>query len=224
MLLPPSSTQDLCDEQQIKISNGPLSGMIITAVTALSVVSLCLLSDNFRSYFESPLTPKLLHLFLLSIVAMTLHKMESFWFLEYEQCPVYLTSGQALWAKNSKKAIFVSFVTTFIGMLFVVYLALLGPPWHLILIAIWLAQGLHEFHHMAKSLARRKVYPGLFTSLLFVMIQSFGVFPIWHDQIFSARGMAFFGYYASIPIVLMAFFFEDCGWLSRTPKSIWSPG
>ncbi len=202
-------------------SNGPLSGMIITGLTALLGVTLSLTSDRFRHHFEAPLSTPLLQVFLISILVMALHKAESFWSLEYDQCPVYLTSGQASWANNSRKAIFVSFVTTFIGMLFVVYLALLGPPWHLILLTVWLAQGLHEFHHAAKSLARKRIYPGLITSLLFVCVQSFWLFPLWHDQIFQSRGAFFIGYYISIPLVVIAFFFEDTGWTSRTPKAIW---
>jgi len=204
-------------------SNGPLSGMIITAFTALIVVALSLTHESFRNLFSAPLSARLLQFFFFSIGMMTLHKIESFWFQEYDQCPVYLTSGLAPWAKNPRKAIFLSFVTAFIGMLFVVYLALLGPPWHLILITVWLAQGLHELHHAAKSLARRKIYPGLFTSLCFVMIQSLGIFPLWHDQIFRERGSFFFGYYALLPLVFLAFFLEDFHWTSRTPKTVWQP-
>jgi hypothetical protein len=192
--------------------HGALSGMIITGATAVLVITLCLLIPSFKAHFQAPLSERLLNFFLLSILIMALHKAESFYALEYEKCPVYLNSGRTDWAKNPRKAIFLSFVSTFIGMLFVVYLALLGPPWHLVLITIWLAQGLHECHHLAKSLARKIFYPGLFTSLLFVLVQSFAVFPLWYDQVIGNRGVIYFAYYALVPCTVLAFYFEDSAW------------
>src|SRR3954447_788531 len=95
--------------------NGLLSGMIITAVTGAFVIPLGLLVPSFRARFAAPMSLELMHLFFASLVLMAAHKVESYWFKEYEQCPVYLTSGRASWAQDPKQAIFVSFVTTFIG-------------------------------------------------------------------------------------------------------------
>lgn len=196
-----------------------LSGMAIPALVAGIVIPLGFFSEVFRQHFNLPLTPQLLQLLLVSILLMVLHKGESFFSKEYDECPVYKTADNAPWTQNSCKAIFISFVGTFLGMLFLLYLAMLGPPWPLILFCIWLSQGLHEMHHAAKSLARKKIYPGLFTSLLFVALQSFWMFPTWHDVVFETRGVFFFVYYALLPLIFVAFFAEDKLWLTKLSSS-----
>jgi hypothetical protein len=202
--------------------NGHLSGMIIPAAAA-GVLPVALVWPAFRARFAAGLSPAFLGAFLLSAVVMALHKAESFWAGEFDQCPVYLTSGQAAWAQNPRKAIFLAFVPTFIGMLLVASLALIGPPWHLLILTIWLGQGLHELHHSAKSVARRRFYPGVFTSLIFVAVVSFGVFPRWYGAVVGSRGAIFYGYYALIPFVWLAFYAEDRSWISRADPAIWNP-
>ena len=201
--------------------NGPLSGMIIPALTAAVVLPLGFFSAGFRSHFAAPLSPAFQWVFGVSIVAMALHKLESFWFEEYEQCPVYLTSGQADWARNPRKAVFLGFVPTFLGMLGVAFLGFLGPPWHLLVMTVWLGQGAHELHHAAKSLARGRLYPGVGTSLFFVGVMWFGVFPLWHDLVIGARGWLFYGPYAALPLVFLGYYLEDRKWISLAPASIW---
>ena len=203
--------------------NGPMSGMIIPALAAAAVLPLALISDSFRSHFTGALTPSFQAVFLISIVLMALHKLESFWFGEYDQCPVYATTAQAEWAQNPRKAVFLTFVPTFIGMLLMAFMAFLGPPWHLIILTVWLGQGAHELHHTGKSLARGRLYPGIFTSVLFVGVMAFGLFPLWHDAVIGARGLVFYGYYAVLPLVLLGFFLEDRKWISQAPESIWNP-
>lgn len=204
--------------------NGPMSGMILPALAAVAVLPLAVLSPAFRSHFAAPLSPTFQWVFLASIVLMALHKVESFWFDEFDQCPVYLTSGQTSWAQNPRKAVFLSFVPTFLGMMMMAFLAFLGPPWHLIIITIWLGQGAHELHHTAKSIARGRAYPGIVTSVLFVGVMSFGLFPMWHDAVLGARGLVFYGYYALLPCVLLGFYLEDRKWISLAPESIWNVG
>lgn len=201
--------------------NGPLSGMIIPAITAAFVLPLGVFSEGFRSHFAAPLSPALQLTFFASIIAMALHKLESFWFEEYEQCPVYRTSGRAEWAQNPRKAIFLGFVPTFIGMLGVAYLGFLGPPWHLLAMTVWLGQGAHEMHHAAKSLSRRTAYPGIASSLLFVGLMWLGVFPQWHDLVIGERGAIFFGAYAVLPLVFLGYYFEDRKWISLAPAAWW---
>ena len=60
--------------------NGPLSGMIIPALTAAVVLPLGLFSAGFRSHFAVALSPTLQRLFLASAMNMALHKLESYWF------------------------------------------------------------------------------------------------------------------------------------------------
>lgn len=203
--------------------NGALSGMILPALTAAIVLPLGLVSAGFRSHFEAPLPPAFLWAFFATIVVMAAHKLESFWFEEYEQCPVYLANGQKPWARNPRKAVFVSFVSTFLGMLGVAFLGFAGPPWHLLVMTVWLAQGAHELHHTAKSLSRRRVYPGTASSLLFVGLMWTAVFPLWHDLVIGARGAFFFGTYAALPLVFLAYYLEDRRWTSRAPVSVWRP-
>ncbi len=201
--------------------NGALSGMLIPALTAAVVLPLGLISAGFRSHFASPLPPAFQWVFFASIVAMAVHKLESYWFEEYEQCPVYLTSGQSAWALNPRKAVFLSFVPTFIGMLVVAFLGFLGPPWHLLVMTVWLGQGAHELHHTAKSLSRRRVYPGTASSLLFVGLMWFGVFPLWHDLVIGARGVIFYAAYAALPLIFLGYYLEDRKWTSLAPASLW---
>lgn len=192
--------------------------MNIPALTAAVVLPLGLISDDFRSHFSAPLSTTFQWCFFASIVVMAAHKLESFWFEEYEQCPVYLTSGQAAWARNPRKTVFLAFVPTFLGMMGVTFLGFLGPPWHLIVMTVWLGQGAHELHHSAKSLARRRVYPGTVSSVLFVGLMWFGVFPLWHDLVIGARGAIFFGAYAALPLIFFAYYREDRRWLSLAPE------
>lgn len=200
-----------------------MSGMIIPALAAAAVLPFGFFSATFRSHFTAALTPSFQGVFLISIVLMALHKLESFWFGEYDQCPVYATTAQAEWAQNPRKAVFLTFVPTFLGMMMMAFLAFLGPPWHLIILTVWLGQGAHELHHTGKSLARARLYPGIFTSVLFVGVMSFGLFPLWHDAVVGARGLLFYGYYALLPIVLLGFYLEDRKWISRAPESVWNP-
>lgn len=195
--------------------NGLLSGMILTFATIIVVIPLCLFSASFAQKFNHSLTPQLQQFFFLSILLMAIHKLESFFAKEYEHCPVYLTSGKSAWAQNPREAIFLSFVPTAVGMLFFLYLTILGPPWHLVFLTVWLAQGLHEIHHLAKSLARRKIYPGLYSSIAFVLVVSFGIFPLWHDLVFAQRGVFFKTYYLMLPVILAAFYFEDRIWFQK---------
>jgi hypothetical protein len=202
--------------------NGLLSGMILTAISAVTVIAVVFIFPEIHQRFDVPLSPSLRFLFLMSALLMVVHKAESYIFGEYDQCPVYLTTGNSPSAKNVRQAIFLSFVPTFLGMLFMVYFALVGPPWHLMIIAIWLGQGLHEFHHLAKSLSRKKTYPGLYSSLLFIGTLSFGVFPLFYDSLSTTRGSLFYAYYLLLPVVFFGFYREDRSWTARTPREIWS--
>lgn len=203
--------------------NGPMAGMIVPAITGALVLPLALFSSTFRSFFASPLTPAFQGVFFASVVLMVLHKVESYWFGEFDQCPVYASSATSSFADNPRKAVFMTFVPTFLGMLIFAFLAFLGPPWHLITLTVWLGQGAHELHHLAKSAARGRLYPGIVTSVLFVVVMSFGLFPMWHDAVIGARGLIFSGYYAALPLVFLAHYLEDRKWISVAPESIWNP-
>jgi hypothetical protein len=195
--------------------NGLLSGMILPGIATGVVLPLALVSSSFRSHFTAELSPQFQLMFLASALLMALHKVESFFFAEYDHCPVYLTNSRAPWAQNPRKAVFLAFCPVFVGMLLFSCLAVFGPPWHLILMTVWLGQGLHELHHLGKSLARGRAYPGIVTSLLFVGVMCLGVFPLWHQAVLGERGVVFYLFYAALPHVLLAFYLEDRRWLAR---------
>jgi hypothetical protein len=202
--------------------NGPLSGMALTAAAAAASFSLPLLSDAARERFSTPIGDDVAALFLVSALVMAAHKVESYLEREYAVCPVYITQSRS-WGSDPARAIFLSFVPTFLGMLVLLALAMIGPPWHLAIVTVWIAQGLHELHHVAKSIARRRFYPGLFTALLFIAVQSGLLFPRWHDLVVGARGAIFVAYYALLPLVLVGYYLEDRRWTARAPRRIWDP-
>ena len=193
--------------------------MIITGLTGAIVLPVAFLSSAFRSHFEAPMSERFQLMFFASLILMALHKAESFWFAEFDQCPVYLSQP----TDNPRKALFMGFVPTFVGMTFLLFLGFLGPPWHLIVLTVWLGQGVHELHHLGKSLARKRSYPGVVTSVLFVLVMSFGLFPLWHDAVIGARGLIFYAYYAALPLVFLGFYFEDRRWIARVPEAVWNP-
>jgi hypothetical protein len=195
--------------------NGLLSGMALTYVTAILAVILGLMIPTFAEMFTHPVSPALLQAFLVSIGLMILHKGESYWTKEYDRCPVYLASTRASWSKNPRQVLFVGFVGTFLILMLALYLAMKGPPWILLLLTIWLAQGLHEIHHSAKCLAERRYYPGTVSSIVFVAYVGLYVFPHWYDLVVAERGFYFHLYYYLYVPVFIAFYFEHRCWLKR---------
>jgi hypothetical protein len=196
--------------------NGPLSGMIITAAAAVVTFPLVYFNDTVRARFDRAIGDDITSLFMLGAIVMALHKLESLLTHEYEHCPVYLTQAHQ-WGSDPARAIFVTFVPTFLGMLMIVALALFGPPWHLAIVTVWLAHGLHELHHVAKSISRRRIYPGLVSSILFVAVQSGLLFPQWYALVVGERGALFDAYYLALPLVVLAYYVEDRRWIARTP-------
>ncbi len=194
--------------------NGLLSGMVLTWGTALVLVPLGLFHGPTIALLDHPPSNALIDVFGLSILVMVLHKVESWITGEFDACPVYLTTGRARWAKNVREAQFTMFVATFLGMLILVWLAFKGGHWPMLMLGIWIAQGQHELHHTAKSLSRRRYYPGTATGLVFVATIALGVFPTWCDilGIGAAWRAAFLG---AMPVTLLAFYLEDRWWIGR---------
>jgi hypothetical protein len=76
--------------------------MITPAVVAAIVFPLSMLSDSFATHFTAPLSLELQVTFFASLVVMVLHKIESHWCNEYDQCPVYVSQA----VDNPRRAIF----------------------------------------------------------------------------------------------------------------------
>jgi len=198
--------------------NGLLSGMIITALAGVFVVITGCFLPDLAAVFEGKPSGPLLDSFFVSICLMTAHKIESYFTGEYDVCPVYLNNGQARWSQNSREATFLAFVPTFLGMLFLLYLALKGSPWSMMIFVIWAAQGLHEFHHIGKTAAQKSYYSGVVTAVLFTAHIDVFVFPAWLAQLKSIPGYWLYIFYGVQPFVLLAFFVEHRGWLRKAEQ------
>ncbi len=80
--------------------------------------------------------------------------------------------------------------------------------------SVWLAQGLHEIHHLGKTIARRRYYPGLISALLFTAVIDLAFFPNWYAALNVGSQLGFYAYYAVQPLVLLAFYLEDRKWFT----------
>lgn len=117
-------------------------------------------------------------------------------------------------ARIRAAALFVGFVTTFLGMMGVAWALLLGGPWPLLLLGVWVAQGAHEWHHLGKSLARRAYYPGTVTGVLFVVVVGLWYFPAWSAAL-ALDSWILVAWGAAQPVFLALFYLEDRAWLRK---------
>jgi hypothetical protein len=194
--------------------NGLLSGMILTLGAAVLALSAGFLVPGLESYFGHGLSPTLADRFLISVLIMAAHKVESYWTLEFDHCPVYL-SMERNWLPNVRRSAFVVFVGTFLGCMLLLALTLRSPMWGLLLLIVWGAQGLHELHHLGKSVSRRRYYPGTITGLMFTGFINLAIVPLWFGQVQGIPGSVQWVYYGLQPIVLLAFFLEDRRWMEQ---------
>lgn len=195
--------------------NGLLSGMVVTWATALAAVAAGLFVARLHPYFAQVPSHELVSLYVASIVLMCAHKVESYWTGEFEQCPVYETLARAPWASDVRRATFAVFCSMFLAAMFLSYLVLRGAPWPLLLMSVWCAQGLHEIHHGAKSLARQRYYPGTTTALLFTLFMDLSFFPVYAGHLGGLPPWWIGLYYAAQPLLFAAFYVEDRQWLAR---------
>jgi hypothetical protein len=195
--------------------NGLLSGMIITGLAAALALSLGFFVPSSHAIFDAPTTTGLLDAFLITILGMTVHKVESYRTGEFERCPVYLTNVHNERGKAPGRLLFHGFVPTVLGGLLLTYFVMRGPPWVLLMMLIWLGQGLHEWHHAAKTLVERRYYPGTVTGLLFVGLVDVLFYPVWVASLTVDLGGWFWVYYAVQPVVFVAYWLEHRGWFVR---------
>ena len=194
---------------------GLLSAMVLTWGTGLVAVLGGAFFPAWVTAFDQPVSKGLLDAFLVSIGVMVLHKLESYLTGEYEVCPVYVTNGEQRWARDARQAMFVSFVGTFLVLIIALALVMRGGYWPLLLLSVWMAQGVHEWHHLAKSLAAGRYYPGSVTSLFYVLSVVLWVFPEWVVLIDGPTRAITLGYWAIQPAVFLGFYLEYRSWLSH---------
>jgi hypothetical protein len=193
--------------------------MAITWVTALSAVGTGLLLPSLHPVFAGAPSIRLANFLLASVAVIAAHKVESYVTREFDQCPVYLGIDTAPWAPSVRQAAFVVFCSVFLGLLLLVALVIRGGPWPMLALAVWAAQGLHELHHAAKSVARRAYYPGTATAVLFVLFMDLGFVPAYVAELALGSGVrgVILAYWLSQPLVFLAFWLEDLAWLRKAP-------
>lgn len=194
---------------------GPLSQMLLTALVPALGVGAALLHIGFRARLLAPFDEALLTPLGLSVGVMILHKFECFFAREYDSCPVYLNLERAPFARSLRRALFVSFVAPFLVLLLLMYAVALGAPWHWLTIGAWLGQGLHELHHVARSLSRRRPYPGVATAIIFVCVMHGMVWPATAHALGLASGWGSWLGLALTPTAMIAFYLEDRAWLRK---------
>ncbi|MBT3984332.1 MAG: HXXEE domain-containing protein [Bacteriovoracaceae bacterium] len=194
---------------------GILSSMVITLVTAALAIIVGLFVPVLAQRFNASASSELVNSFLISIVLMVAHKLESYFTNEYDHCPVYLHASTKSWGQKPRQAVFVGFVGTFLAMAFINYLLVKGPPWTLLILAAWASQGLHELHHSAKSLAQKSYYPGTITSIIFVAYGASSFFPKWSALVNTGGHDITAWYYAVMPFIFVGFYFEHKWWLKK---------
>ncbi len=189
--------------------------MVLTWGTALVVLVIGFFIPSLARIFDVELSGEIRGAFLVSVTLMLVHKIESYFFKEYDRCPVYLGVERSSRAGNVRQTQFVVFVSTFLLMMYVVVLVMSGPPWPLLLITVWLAQGLHEIHHGAKTLVERRYYPGVISSLVFVLHVCLFIFPKWYSEAGLDSPFIYYAYYALVPLVFAAFALEHRKWTKQ---------
>jgi hypothetical protein len=143
-----------------------------------------------------------------------LHKVESFVMGEFDHCPIYLAAAVSTWSANVRSGLFVTFVASMQVFTLLIVLIMHGEPWPLLLIAVWAAQGLHEVHHSAKSVAMGGYYPGTWSSLLFIGWSAGFLVPAWL-RAWSAPVWAPAAYVVAIAVLFVAYWAEHRIWLAK---------
>jgi hypothetical protein len=197
---------------------GLLSGMAVTWITASIALGVGLFVPSLHPIFAGTASLRLQNLLLISIGLMVAHKIESYYTREFDHCPVYLSLKQAGWARDPRQAVFVTFCSVFLALMIVIALAMRGPPWLLLLPAVWCAQGLHEMHHFAKSLARRSYYSGTATGLCFVLFIDLVFFPAYVGELGIDGAALRWAFYLAQPPLFAAFVVEDLRWLGARAR------
>lgn len=195
--------------------NGLLSGMIVTGLAAAAAIGLGFFVPASHAMFDAPPTNALLDAFLVTVLAMTAHKVESYAQGEYARCPVYLTNVNRERDRHPGRLLFQGFVPTVIGGLLLAYFLMRGQPWVLLMMLVWLGQGLHELHHAAKTLAERRYYPGTISGLLFVLLVDVLFYPAWLDALTVEAGPWRWAYLAAQPVLFIGYYAEHRGWSAR---------
>ena len=189
--------------------------MIVVGIAAAAILVIGFFLPGLHPIFAAEPDRGLLDALMVTVVAMILHKGESYRFREWERCPVYQTSTREPWAEARGQLLFLGFVPTFLGLLLLLALVLRGPPWPLLGLFLWCSQGLHEVHHVAKSLVERSLYPGTVTSVRFVASVDALLVPRVAGHLAIEGSAPLIAFYAVQVGMLAAYVVEHRGWRAR---------
>lgn len=195
--------------------NGLLSGMLLTWGGAILAVGVGLFLPEQAARLSTHPPDALILGLGVTVALMAAHKAESWLLGEFDRCPVYLNLGRgSSWQRAPRRSFFVGFVGTLLGMLALVTLVMWGRAWPMLLLFIWMAQGQHELHHLGKSIAERRYYPGTVSGLAFAAGVDALIVPGWlaNAGLPAAWLQAWVGAHA---LVLGAFVLEHQRWLGR---------
>lgn len=193
--------------------HGFFSGMGVVAVGVIVLLGIGFFVPAWQGPFSVLPSNALLNAFAGSIGVLILHKVESYVSAEYDACPVYLTMRQDMPLRSAGQNHFRLMIPPAMAGLLMVALAMRGAPWPMLMIGAWLSQGLHEVHHIGKSIALRAVYPGLWSAIGFVGLMQFWVATRWFEEVGFPEGTWIYG---GIQLLLIPVFaIEHRQWTRR---------
>ena len=109
--------------------------------------------------------------FIISIVLMLLHKIESFYTNEYHACPVYERLARE--ARTVQEALFKTFCTClFVALVIILAIWQWGDRAITILLVIWAFTFVHEIHHPVQTFISGSYYSGTVTAWAYVVFGS----------------------------------------------------
>lgn len=146
-------------------------------------------------HVEAAFTGSLRRAFLLTLLLMGVHLGERIAFRSPRRPEPPTIAPEA--------PFLVGFALGLLPMLVMLYLALLGPPYHVVLLTIWIATGHQVALRIGEALAQRRPIPGTFSGVIFTTTMGLLLFPAAHDLVFATRGIPFQGYYFSLGLTLL---------------------
>lgn len=192
---------------------GRFSRMAVPTFAVVMVVVIGLGLPGIGAVFAGAITPPLAEALMITFALMGLHKLECYGSREWERSPFYLRAA-TLYDDEPGRGYFLAFAPAVVMLLFCAGLLVAPAPWPLLSLLVWLAQGLHELHHLGKAAAERRHYPGVVSAVLFVLVMDGLFLPRWLECV-DLPGSAATVYLGLQPVLIVIFFLEHRDWRRR---------